>query len=246
MNNFFIALTLTSIAGLSTLIGFLILLIEIKNTNKFISFILSFSFTIMLLISIFDLIPTALGLLNVKSSITGITLFTVVFILSSKLFNYIESRVLNKKNSLYNIGIMSLIVLLIHNIFEGMLTFSSSYTNFSLGLKICILIALHNIPEGISIAVPIYYATKKKGRALIFVLVSSLTEVISGVLSFIFLHKFIQLNTFNGILMIFTASLMIFLSVFELYPESLSYNEKKSMFYGFIIGLLIFIINIIL
>jgi ZIP family zinc transporter len=34
----------------------------------------------------------------------------------------------------------------------------------SLGISIAVAIAIHNIPEGISVSVPIYYATKTEGR----------------------------------------------------------------------------------
>ena len=43
---------------------------------------------------------------------------------------------------------------------------------FWLFAAICLAIALHNIPEGISIAVPIYYSTGSKFKAIIYTLLS--------------------------------------------------------------------------
>ena len=49
-----IALIITTIAGLSTVIGGCIVFFKIKNKEKFISFCLSFSLSVMITISIID------------------------------------------------------------------------------------------------------------------------------------------------------------------------------------------------
>ena len=58
MQNIIIPLILSTLAGLSTLIGAIPIFFKIKekNLNKFISFCLSFSIAIMISISILDLI----------------------------------------------------------------------------------------------------------------------------------------------------------------------------------------------
>ena len=61
-----------------------------------------------------------------------------------------------------------MIVIVLHNIPEGIVTFIVSNKNIMLGISMCIAIALHNIPEGISIAVPIYYSTKSKKKAIFY------------------------------------------------------------------------------
>lgn len=55
-----------------------------------------------------------------------------------------------------------MVVLIMHNLPEGVITFISSYKDLNLGIKIVVAIALHNFPEGIAIIVPIYYATKSR------------------------------------------------------------------------------------
>ena len=46
-----------------------------------------------------------------------------------------------------------------------------------IGIKLAIAISLHNIPEGISIAVPLYFATKKKFKTFIYVLISNIIYI---------------------------------------------------------------------
>jgi len=243
MTNFYTSLLLSSFAGLSTLIGFLGIYVKPKNRYSFISFSLSFSLAVMLCISLFDLIPESLKKLNASVAILGIIIFFIIFIVADKLFKIID-RAVDRKNekTLYKVGLLSALVLFLHNIPEGILTFNTSYTNFHLGFKIALAIALHNIPEGIAVAIPVYYANMGKGRALFLTFVSGISEPIAGVLSFILIRNYINMNLI-GMMMIFAASLMIFLSVFKLYPEVLTYKEKKSMYYGFVIGLILFIIS---
>ena len=61
MQKIIIPLILSTLAGLSTLIGAIPIFFKIKekNLSKFISFCLSFSIAIMISISILDLIPTS-------------------------------------------------------------------------------------------------------------------------------------------------------------------------------------------
>ena len=230
------SLFLSFIAGLSTILGFFAIYIKTKNVKSFLAFTLSFSLAVMLFISLFDLLPEALKSLKVGTAISGIIIFLLIFLVSSKIFNYID-RVVDKKNekNLYKIGLLSAVALFLHNIPEGILTFSTAYQDFNLGLKIVFAIALHNIPEGISIAVPVYYATKKKGRALFLTMVSGLSEPLAGILTFIFFRNFLNINLIS-IMMLAAASIMIFLSVFKLYPEVKSYNQKNAKYLGFLLG----------
>lgn len=145
-------LLISSIAGLSTLIGTFPIFIKIKakNYTKVISFCLSFSIAIMIGISIFDLIPTSFfQVFNVYGLSKTLLLLIIAFIISYIVITILSSLI-NKSNSedLYRLGILNMIVLILHNLPEGIATFLSSYQSISLGLKLSIAIMLHNIPDG--------------------------------------------------------------------------------------------------
>ena len=84
-----------------------------------------------------------------------------------------------------------MISLLIHNIPEGVICAISSINNIELGLKMSFMIMIHNIPEGIVISLPIYYATKSRGKAFMYTIISSLGEIIGAIITMIFLYKYI-------------------------------------------------------
>jgi len=122
MNNFIYAFLISTLAGLSTLIGCIFIFIKIKNINRFLSISLSFSSCVMIFISIFDLIPNSFFEIFFKFKYFGLFLSIFVFSLGVFLINLsnkIVNRLEEKGSSLYKLGIISAVVLIMHNIPEG-------------------------------------------------------------------------------------------------------------------------------
>lgn len=227
------------------MIGTLPIFFKVKNQDKIISSSCAFASGIILSISIFDLLPESIKYFKINNSFLTTTIYSLFFIIlgiiiSIILDNYIEKK--NHKNNLYKVGILSMIVLILHNIPEGMVTFIVSSKNFKLGLPISLAIALHNIPEGISISIPIYYSTKSKIKAIIYTLIASLSEPMGAIITYLFLKNIIS-NTLLGILFSLIAGIMLQISTYELLPSSLVYGKKRYsytyLFIGFILMLFI-------
>ena len=140
----------TSLIGLffgtvGTTIGGLIGIISKRNSNKFISFVLSFASGLMLSIVCFNLIPEAIEISNIYRAILGISLGVAVMILCDIVVKNIFSQKEQQKdvsikknyNSLIKTGII--ITLGIGSGFE---------TSTKLGLSLAIAICMHDIPEG--------------------------------------------------------------------------------------------------
>lgn len=250
MQNILFPLTLSTLAGLSTLVGAIFILFKIKESsiNKFITFCLAFSLSVMIFISIFDLIPISFfEIAKVYGMGKGILLLTIVFIISYMVIT-LTSKNIDKKTKnidLYKVGILNMIILIMHNLPEGIATFLSSYHSTNLGIKLSIAIMLHNIPEGIAIAIPIYYATGKQKKAIYMTLVSGLSEPIGALLAFLFLERYVS-NVMISIVLIIVASLMITLSIQEILPKALKYKQNKYIYIGLLFGFILVIINILI
>ncbi len=249
MNNFLYPFIISTIAGLSTLIGFLFIFLKVKNIDRFLCISLSFSSVVMILISIFDLIPESFFYLVLKYNIFGLIISIISFILGIfliKCSNKILKKLENNGSSLYKLGIISAIVLILHNVPEGIITFLTSGVEKSLGLKIAIAIMLHNIPEGICIAVPIYYSTYSLKKAFKTTLISGLSEPIGALLAYFFLYKYFNTEILS-IILIFVAGIMISLAINEIIKEAIkhSYGKNKYIYYGLLIGIIFFIISIL-
>ncbi len=242
MNNIIFSFLVTSIAGLSTLIGMLPIFLSFKNTNKIIGISLAFASGVMASVSIFSLLPESYELIHIyyqqKPTIILIILFILIGILVASIIDKLFKKIDNK---LYKIGIISALALMIHNIPEGILTFSTTSTNISLGLTLALSIMCHNIPEGISISVPIYYSTKSKKKAFFYTAVSGFSEILGALITYLFLSEYIN-NNFIGIMLSLTTGIMIYISLFELLPNSFAYKDKKSTIFSFLIGFLFMIL----
>ena len=243
MNNFIPSFILTSLAGLSTVIGFFIIFLPF-NPKKIITFSLAFSASVMFTVSIIDLIPSSFTYLSNYNIIFKILLIMFFLVLGIILSNYISHKVESGDN-LKKIGIVSLIAIIFHNIPEGIITFMVSGVNISLGIELAIAIGMHNIPEGVSIAIPYFYATNKKIKTFVIVLVAGLSEVLGACLCFIFLKNIIN-DFFIGISFAIISGIMVNISVTELLPESFSYQNKKLVTLGLVLGSLVMIISHIL
>lgn len=248
--NLLYSFLLTFLAGFSTLIGTIIIFIIKKRTDKIIVSCLSFAAGVMLTVSLTDLIPESFTLINSHffnfPAIMLCLIFFVIGIIISMLIDYFFPNELNfnlKTNQkLFRVGIISMLAIIFHNIPEGIATFISSNNNLDLGITLTIAIALHNIPEGICIAVPIYYATKSRGKAFIYTLISALSEPFGALLAFLFLTPLVNDITM-GVLYSIIAGIMIHIALYELLPTSLRYKKYFFTIIFFTIGSLIMIIN---
>lgn len=238
------AFILSSLAGISTLIGFLFIYIK-KDRDNIISKALGFASGVMITISIIDLIPNSF-LLIIKdyNKIYTIFLILIGFLIGIIISSIVDQKVEKKSKNgskLYKLGIITMLVIMLHNIPEGIATYITTTQNVKLGITLAIAIALHNIPEGISISIPIYYSTNNKLKSFIYTLISGLSEPLGALISYLFLSKYIN-NTILGIIYSIIAGMMINIGINELYKESFNYNKKNTIIY-FIIGMSLMLLN---
>ena len=241
------ALLVSTIAGLSTMLGAFVIFFKCKeqNVHKFITASLAFSLAIMIGISITDLIPESTYILLFSYGIgKGIIFSFIAFSIGIILIKYLHKLMdkTEQANDLYKLGILNMLALTLHHFPEGIATFMSSYKDIELGLKLGLAIAFHNIPEGISIAVPIYYATKSKKNALFKTFLSGIAEPIGAILAYIFLSKYIT-DTFISMILLLVGGIMITLAIEVIYPKARKYNLNKYLYLGLFVGTILILIN---
>ena len=238
--NIKISLLITTLAALTTTLGIIPCFFKIKKQDNLIANILAFASGVMITISLISLIPEATNLLNEKykpfPSHIICTIFIVIGILLTTLIDNKTEK--HKKDSLYKLGIMASLALMLHNIPEGITTFITSSLNQELGYKLALAITLHNIPEGLSIAIPIYYSTKSKLKAFKYTFISGFSETFGAIIAYIFLKDIITPQLLSIILAI-TAGIMIDISIYEFLPTSYKYKKNKVTFIYFVLGIIL-------
>ena len=244
MNNTVFAFLLTILAGLSTMIGTIAIFIKKKNHNIIILSSLAFASGVMIAVSITDLVPESIILLrdNLSTASTIIICFLGMLlgiIISMLIDYYLPDKPIagTKDKSLFKVGIISMIAIVLHNVPEGIATFVATNSNVSLGISLTVAIAMHNIPEGISISVPIYYSTGSRGKAMLYTFISALSEPFGALITFLFLKNFMN-DLILGILFSIIAGIMLQISFCELIPTARKYNNKKYLIIFFGLGVL--------
>lgn len=244
-----IALLLSFIAGMATLLGALIIFITKSKNEKILSASLGFAAGVMLSVSFLDLwTQSQASLISYMGHKMGL-LLSVVFLLGGILFalgidHFVphEEPSPNEKDkphqNLYRVGFVSMLAIMFHNFPEGIATFSAGYEDLTMGISIAVAISMHNIPEGITVAMPLYYATGKKKDAFKYTFLSGMAEPFGALLAFLVLRPFI--NSFNlGAIFAIVAGIMIYIAIEELIPSSRQYGHPRLALFATFAGIII-------
>lgn len=235
----FMAFLLTTIAGLSTLLGTVFIFFNFKNTDKLINIALGFASGVMIMVSLTDLIPESYQLLS-NSQIPIVILLISINV--GIIISIAIDKLIPSMDNLYRVGLISMLAIILHNIPEGMATFMATTHDQKLGVCLTLAIALHNIPEGISISLPIYYGTHSKKKAFLYTLLSGMAEVVGGLLTSWFLKDYIN-DFVMALLLGLIAGIMIHIASYELIPASLKYKNFKRTFISILIGSFVMFIS---
>ena len=104
------------------------------------------------------------------------------------------------------------------------------------GISIAIAVAIHNIPEGIAVAIPIYYATNSRGKAIGNSFLSGVAEPVGGLLGYFILAAIFK-ESFLGIILAAVAGIMVYISLDELLPTAEKYGKHHVAIIGVIAGM---------
>ncbi len=212
-----------------------------RNSNKFLSFILSVASGLMTAIVCFELIPEALEISNIATVLCGIIIGIVLMIfcdmIVEKKFNNVTLN--DKRGNLLKTGIIVSIGLAIHNFPEGLAIGSGFEASITLGYSLAIAIALHDIPEGISMAVPMKNGGMSPLKVIFYVILSGVT---TGIGAFFGAIVGGISQAVIALCLSFAAGAMLYIVSGELLPESNTLYKGKlpalGNIAGFVLGIL--------
>lgn len=276
MTGILTALIMTLIAGSATGIGGALVLFKKKLSSRFLAGALGLSAGVMIFISMAEMLPEAQGMIVESGMAHGEAFVTVAFFIGMGIITLIDFLIPEYENpheasglsldaktpavgmvehtgtekALHRLGIMSALAIAIHNFPEGIATFIGALNDPQMGTGITFAIAIHNIPEGIAVAIPIYYATKRKGKALLYATLSGFSEVIGALLCLAVTAIFgLELKgggaTFPLVLAA-VAGIMIYISLDELLPTAEKYGKHHVAIAGVVGGMAIMAISLLI
>lgn len=262
------AFLLTLFAGIATGVGSAIAFFAKRTNTTLLSSSLGFSAGVMIYVSFVELFPSSLEALSLThgaregmlyatlSFFAGIALILVIDKFIPRFENPHEVHRLEdieklekmgkpKNPKLFRVGIVTALVLAIHNFPEGMVTFLAGLKDIEIAIPIAIAIAIHNIPEGVSVSVPIYYATGNRLKAFYLSFLSGLAEPLGAVVGYFLLAPFLTDDLF-GILFAMIAGIMVFISLDELLPAAEEYGKHHCAIYGLVGGMAVMAFSLLM
>lgn len=268
---------MTLIAGSATGIGGALVLFKKKLSSNFLAGALGLSAGVMIFISLAELFPeaqaeiSALGTFRhgeawvLAAFFIGMGIITLIDFAIPEYENPHEASGLSlgsktaavnvlehtgSEAALKRLGLMSALAIAIHNFPEGIATFIGALNDPQMGAGITFAIAIHNIPEGIAVAIPIYYATKSKGKALLYATLSGFSEVIGALICLAVTAVFgIELTGESAafpLILAAVAGIMIYISLDELLPTAEKYGKHHIAIAGVVGGTAIMGISLLL
>ena len=230
------ALILTLIAGAATGIGGALVLFKKNISSNFLAGALGVSAGVMIFISLTELFPEAQAEILALGNIAhGKTLVLIAFFVGMGIITLIDFTIPEYENP--------------HEA-SGLSLDSNTASLHRLGLLSALAIAIHNFPEGIAIAIPIYYATKSKGKALLYATLSGMSEVIGAIICIALTSLFGVEMTGESIafplILAAVSGIMIFISLDELLPTAEKYGKHHIAIAGVVGGMAIMGISLLI
>ena len=235
-----------------------------KANKKFLSFALGVSAGVMIYVSFVEILHGAqIGLDELLGPRAGKAVCALAFfggmLLSAVIDKLVPSyenphemkslesmnREGKNRSKLMRTGILTALVVGIHNFPEGIATFMASMNSPEIGIAIAVAIAIHNIPEGIAVSVPVYFATQSRKKAFWYSFLSGLAEPVGALAGYLVLMPFMSPLMLNCIFAV-VAGIMVFISLDELLPAAEEYGEHHISIYGLLFGMAVMAISLIL
>lgn len=235
MNQFLTLVLISTIAGMATVLGGLIVIIR-RPGRRSIGLFGGFAGGVMITVAFMDLLNESIKTSNYLTSILGFAvgalfMFLLDILLSHKHFEIKEQGLINPH--LVKTGMLIAVGIALHNIPEGVAVGAGFVHLPSFGLMIAIAIGLHNIPEGIATTMFVHAGGKCRIECLKIAFLSGIVEPIGAILAFIFLKQFASLISLS---LAFAGGVMVFITLDEIIPMAREHGRSHLTSIGIILG----------
>lgn len=248
MDGFWVAILLTTIAGLATGIGS-VLGIVVRPGPRFMAASLGFAAGIMILISFVELLPKAVETVGVLPAHLAFFLgLLVMFAIDASIPHiYMAETPEGSQHGAKGMrtGLLLALGIGIHNLPEGMATFSGALQDPHLGVVMAVAISLHNIPEGLAVSMPVFAATGSRRKAFTYSFLSGVAEPVGALLAGLVLMPVLT-PAVLAYMLAAIGGVMVFISLDELVPASQEYGHEHLAVLAVIFGMVLMDVSLIL
>jgi ZIP family zinc transporter len=241
----------SALAGLATGLGALIIVLVGRPPARVLSGMLGFAGGIMLAISALELLPEALELGTLGSTVVGFALGAGLMTLLDVYLPHIHMGLTRPERDFENgyvpapdvellkLGVFIAIGIGLHNLPEGLAIGAGYFSSPAMGIAIVIGLALHNIPEGMVTAGPLLLGGMSK---LKIILLTSLVGLMTPIGTLIGALLFNTSEVLVSGALALAAGAMVYIVSDELIPQSHRYHSHTAnagLLIGFVLVLLL-------
>jgi ZIP family zinc transporter len=256
------ALLLTSLAGLSTGVGALVVAL-VPRSRSLLAQGMAFSAGAMIAVSFVELLGQAItdvGLWAASGALLLGSLFTFALdLLSPRLHRFgwafggeehhgsrlaavteassaVTAAAPVRAVNPSRVAMVATLAVALHNFPEGFAVFAGAYQSLQLGAVLALAIAAHNVPEGMAVAAPVLHATDDRVKAFWAGTVSGLFEPLGALLGALLLAPVLT-PTLVAVLLAFVAGVMVYVSLDELLPAAREQAQEHEVALSLIVGI---------
>lgn len=233
-------------AGLSTGLGAVLVTAMKGITKERMSAAQGFAAGVMITISLTDLVPESFkrycGYMSAAGAAKAVAMLFICGCVAGIAISELPRKSLPGEDAdradIRRSGLITTVVMVLHNLPEGMLTMFTGVRDITFGLRTALAVALHNLPEGMAIAAPVYYTTSSGKKAFVQSVAAGMAEPFGGIMAWLLLKNVMSSSFLNGFLPL-TAGIMCRAAATELIPTATKLSGVKHMLAGFAAGVII-------
>lgn len=236
------------IAGLSTGLGGALTFIVRKEDEKFLPISVGFAAGIMVFLALTEFLAESkeslYEVIGRYGEVTAATCFLAgIFIVAIIDFlfphNSSERISANRGNEeLSRTGLVTALAVSLHNIPEGIAMVFLIMHDPASAIPLLVAVVAHNIPAGIAVALPVYYASLSKRKALVYSVLTGLTQPLSALAGYLFLASHLNSVAF-GCLYAVAAGVIVFIAIDDLLPTAFRHGKRHHVTYSFVLGMIV-------
>lgn len=216
----------SSLAGLATIIGILMVNYMEKTARKYSHIFISFAAGVLMAAAFLHLIPESMEL-NPNGLALTLLGFLIFYLLEHFIVLHCYHEADYKSKALSRITVLGIGL---HSLIDGIAIGIGFEISQSIGLITTVAVILHELPEGITTLSILFHTGIEKTKALIYSFAVALATPIGAILTYFFINRVSE--SFLGSLLALAAGSFVYIAASDLVPET---HEKFSKFNAFIL-----------
>ena len=236
---FFNTIFYSSIAGLATIVGILIVLFAKNFTKKYSIYLVSFAAGTLIAFALIHLIPESLELYDNALFIVliGFLIFYLIehFVMLHPFHEPSEREHAAGKTAVLGLGF--------HSFIDGIVIGAGFEISQEIGLIATLAVIAHELPEGLTAMAVLMHAKVKKIKSLFYSFLVAIATPIGAILTYYFVKDINE--PFIGFLLALAAGSFIYIGASDLVPETHEHYNRMNALYLVIGVIFVILINFI-